>query len=73
MTTRQLKDRVDYIGPTFKGHFKVKILYRNEWYYTYSTNTLAKDAILNQERHYYTERQAYQALYDECKAANSLR
>lgn len=73
MTTRQLKNRVNYIGPTFKGRFLVQIIYRNEFFKCYSTNTLAKDAILNQERHYYTERQAFQALYDECKSANNLR
>ena len=73
MTTRQLKDKVNYIGPTFKGRFLVQIIYRNEHFKCYSTNTLAKDAIVTQEYSYYTERQALQSLYDECKQANNLR
>lgn len=73
MTLYELKDRVNYIGPTFKGRFLVQIYYRQEYFKCYSANTLAKDAILSQERHYYTEKQAYKALYDECKSANDLR
>lgn len=73
MTTRQLKNRVNYIGPTIKGRFLVQIMYRKQAFKCYSTNTLAKYVILCQDYSCYGLHQALQSLYDECKAANNLR
>lgn len=70
---KDIENRVT-VGVCFRGAFKVTILLHGVKYTECSYNTLAYDRIVN--RHYttdgahlygYTLKQAYKALYDECK------
>lgn len=61
------------------GHYKISFVHRKKTISCTTTNTLAIDRINsqdvftpNQERYGYTERQALQALYDECKRKNGI-
>jgi hypothetical protein len=58
------------------GSIKVTIKYRGKRYQCVSHNTQAYDC-RNWEhgdpREAYTSRQAYQVMYDECKAKNNLK
>lgn len=67
------------VGLCMQGMFRVDIIYRGEDYYCPCRNTLAYDAIkswrngnYDRENNYYTPKQAYQALWDECKQFNNL-
>lgn len=78
MTTRELRDRIT-IQKTGYGHWKVTIEYRGRRYSCTTTNSLAVDDTQLEEWErrkntcgYSTCKQAYQALYDECKRANDL-
>jgi hypothetical protein len=74
MTLQQLRDKVN-IGTCLQGHFAVTITYRGKKYTCISTDTLAYDTIRGYGdggNDYYTEKQAYQALYDHCKNKNNL-
>jgi len=73
MTARQLRARINYIGPTHEGRFLVQILYRGNYYKCYSANTAARLAVFCYDFHNIPNRQALQALYDECKQENNLR
>jgi len=75
MTRIELKRRIStrFAG---HGHFKVTIVYRGKDYSCITTNTLAIDKI-GEERttpleFYVTEKQALQALWEECKRKNTL-
>ncbi len=79
MTTRELVYRID-LGGCVRGCFRVTINYRGKEYSTRSNDTLAYDMIRSWERdekpergYYSTPRQAYIALWNECKQANNLR
>ena len=74
MTLQQLQERVT-IGTCLQGHFAVTITYRGKKYTCISTDTLAYDTIRGYGdggNDYYTEKQAYQSLYDFCKYKNNL-
>lgn len=62
------------------GQYSIQFKYRGRIIQCYTNNTLAIDRLnmLSQlppryEAYCYTERQALQALYDECKRKNYLR
>lgn len=62
------------------GHYKVTFVYKGKEISCITTNTLALDRINSQdiytpnmERYTYTEKQALQALYNECKEKNNLK
>lgn len=76
MTLKQLSDRID-LGTCLHGQFLVTIRYRGGEYRCKSNNTLAYDAVRSWSRDtepgwYYTPKQAYQALWDECKRVNKI-
>ena len=81
MTTQDFYKRVS-LGPCLRGHFTITILFRNKEYKCTSTNTLAIDALSDycadynsrsSDNHYYkTYKQAFVALWEECKAKNDL-
>ena len=79
MTTYELKANVR-VGTCLSGQFEVEIFHRGKSYTCSSNNTLAYDRIdgsddWNSDREVhcgYTVRQAYQALYIECKKKNNL-
>lgn len=59
-----------------RGVYRVWIRYRGYAYQCYSTNSMAYDTIKSDgacKNYYRTQKQALQALYDECKAANNLK
>lgn len=66
MTLQQLRDKVT-VGTCLQGHFAVTITYRGKKITRISTDTQAYDTIRGYGDGYYTEKQAYQALYDYCK------
>ena len=73
MTEKELKSRMEvrWIG---YGSYKITIYYRKKWYSCTSHNSLAYDDMDEHENNsYYTSKQAYQTLWDECKRANGLR
>lgn len=72
MTLQQLHERVR-LGICLQGHFQVTIEYRGKGYTCVSTNTMLYDRIRHDDVDTgYTEKQAYQALYDICKNKNNL-
>ena len=72
MTLQQLQERVT-IGTCLQGHFKVTIEYRGKLYSCTSTDTMMYDRIRHDDvATGYTEKQAYQSLYDFCKYKNNL-
>lgn len=76
MTLNELKERVD-VSQTSYGNYEVTIIYRNKKYTCHSNDSMAFDAIIepvwgSSKILYYTEKQAYQAFYDECKMKNGL-
>jgi hypothetical protein len=79
MKTRELQDRVRFIKTGY-GTFKVTIEYKGQEYSCTTHNTLAIDRINGSddwgsdlEIHCgYTLKQAYMALWDECKRANDI-
>lgn len=71
MTLKQFRDKVN-IGTCLHGNFKVTIEYRGKFYSCTSTDTLMYDRIKGDTDTGYTEKQAYQALYDHCKSENNL-
>ena len=74
MTTKQLSERV-YCGlTTSHGHYKVEITYRGKNYSCVTTNSLAYDYYKDEDASgFYTQREALQSLWDECKRKNGLR
>lgn len=68
------------VGTCHGGRFAVAITHRNQGYYCTSNNTQAYDRIRGSDDWHsdlevhggYTVRQAYQALYIECKQKNNL-
>ena len=78
MTTQQLKNRVSF-GASGHGHYHVSIDYRGKEYTHTTTNMQAIDAAredfppIRRGEYYETQKQALEALYNEAKAANSLR
>ena len=66
MTLQQLRDKVT-VGTCLQGHFAVTITYRGKKITRISTDTQAYDTIRGYGDGYYTEKQAYQALYYYCK------
>jgi len=74
MTLTQLQERVYAQLSSSHGHYRVEITYRGNTYTCITTNSLAYDSYCNpSSTSYYTEKQALQSLYDECKAKNKLR
>lgn len=78
MTTEELKNRVSFMFSGY-GHKKVTIKYRNKEYSCTSTNTGATDRINSDidgfDKNTFmfkTKKQAYLALYNECKIKNNL-
>lgn len=79
MTLQQLSDKID-LGICLHGQFNVTIRYRGGEYRCKSNNTLAYDRIKgsddwNSDKEIqcgYTLKQAYQALWDECKRENDI-
>lgn len=76
MTLKQFQDKVT-IGTCLMGQIKVIIHYRGKVYSCKSNNTQAYDVIRAWLRwedipYGYTPKQAYQALWNECKRANLL-
>ena len=77
MTLKQLTEKVR-VGLCMSGQFRVDITYRGWDYWCPSHNTLAYDVIRDWKRDnvvkstYYTPKQAYEALWDECKRYNKL-
>ena len=79
MTTKELKNRVRFMFSGY-GHKKVTIKYRNKEYSCISTNTVATDRINSDidgvDKDSFlirTKKQAYLALYNECKLKNNLK
>lgn len=73
MTQKELELKFVSIKLAGSGSYRVTIEYRNHTYSCISNNSLAYDAWRNDDHSYYTEKQALQALYDECKRKNGLR
>ena len=73
MTEQELKDRIKVEWKGY-GSYRITIKFRNKFYSCISHNSLAYDDMDSYDNHssYYTSKQAYQALYDECKRANNL-
>lgn len=73
MTLKELRSRVR-LGTCLQGHFAVTISYRGKSCTCISTDTQAYDTIrgYGDGDDYYTEKQAYQALYDYCKSEKGL-
>lgn len=77
MTTRELRDRtrVEWCG---YGLYKVTIMYRGREYRCHSNNSLAYDRIDDPDHSErwvsggYTNKGAWQALYNECKIKNNI-
>ena len=78
MTTKELSHKVSFMFSGY-GHKRVTIKYKNKEYSCVSTNTLATDRIssdndsVDNNSFFKTKRQAYLALWDECKRKNDLR
>ena len=79
MTLKELKERIAITGIKGYGLYGVTINYRCKDYHCESNNSQAWDRL--QERDWvdanfvsdgYTEKQAYQAFYDECMRKNHL-
>lgn len=84
MKTRDLENKVVYVGVCLSGQFTIRIEYRGKTYSCKSNNTLAYDRynrykgsdnfLSNKQSVYgYTYRQALQAMFDECKMKNNLK
>lgn len=76
MTYRELSKRISVTPCNKRGVYRVWIRYRGYAYQCYSTNSMAYDTIKSDGacyNYYRTQKQALQALYDECKAANNLK
>ncbi len=64
------------IGACLRGQFSVEIYFRGKKYCCMSNNTLAYDCIRSNDEglvYYSSVKQALLALWNECKAKNSLR
>lgn len=87
MTLEQLQSRVR-VGLKHRDSFRVdieygrkqRVWYMNQYYLLRCKNVAAYNAIkawqdgrYKREDHTYTPKQAYQALWDECKAFNALK
>jgi len=73
MTTQQLLERVNVIGTSSYGHYKVSIIYRGKKYYCTTTNSLAYDIYLDEDsKGIYTQKFALKTLWNECKRKNNL-
>lgn len=77
MTLKELKERVKAVHKIGYNNYKVTIVFRGKEYTCDSNNSMAWDAIEepswgSSNILYYTEKQAYQALYDECKRKNQI-
>lgn len=88
MTLEQLQSKVR-VGLKHRDSFRVDIQYRPNkhdnywlnWYYLLRCKNVAaynaikawQDGRYKREDHAYTPKQAYQALWDECKAFNALK
>ena len=77
MTTAQLAQRIDVVSTTSYGHFKVTIEYRNKKYSCITNNAPAVDRHDDDDakgRHYkgiYTQKDALETLWSECKRKNN--
>jgi hypothetical protein len=77
MNTNQLTRKVSFSFLGY-GHKRIVITFRGKEYHCISTNTDATDRIsddndgINKNAYYTTKKQAYEALYNECKRANNL-
>lgn len=72
MNEKELKARVAVLWKGY-GTYQVTIKYRRQLYTCVSHNSLAYDDLDRHENNsYYTSKQAYRALYDECKQKNNL-
>lgn len=73
MTEKELKSRMEVRWRGY-GTYGISILYRGKWYSCISHNSLAYDMLDEYESvGYYTSKQAYQALWDECCRTNNLK
>jgi hypothetical protein len=78
MTTKELSHKVSFMF-SGHGHYKVTILYKGKQYTCITNNVGATDRIQSDESERFkrfmvgTLRQAYLALWDECKRKNDLR
>ena len=74
MTTTELSQRVYVTRTSSHGHYKVEITYRGKQYTCTTTNSMAFDAHDDEDaKGHYTQREALQSLWDECKRANKIR
>lgn len=74
MTLKQLKSRVKVTETKNNGQYDVEITYYGKTYHCQSNDSWAYDRAICPEKSdgYYTQKQAYQAFYDECKRKNHL-
>ena len=78
MTLDELKEKVFKIQFQSSGCYKIWIEYKEKYYSCLTNNTLATNRIKygseypKVEEYGYTLKQAFQALYDECKRKNNL-
>lgn len=76
MTLKQLQNNI-IMSPIGYGTYKVTITYRGKRYHCHSNNSMAYD-MLNHEKgepkaYYNTQKQARQAVWNECKYKNELK
>jgi hypothetical protein len=75
MTTAQLSQRIIADRTSSYGHYKVTIQYRGKEYSCISTDSMAYDRYNDEYakgRGIYTQKDALQSLWSECKRKNNL-
>lgn len=78
MTLKELRNRVRVSRAKGYCSYEVKITYRGKEYTCHSNNSLAWDRLDddnyrdNEEHGFYTNKEAYEAFYEECKRKNNL-
>jgi hypothetical protein len=75
MTTAQLSQRIIADRTSSYGHYKVTIQYRGKEYSCISTDSMAYDRYNDEDakgRGIYTQKDALQSLWSECKRKNNL-
>lgn len=74
MTLKELKSKVRIIHAKGYGLYNVEITFYGKTYHCTSNNSWAYDRAIDPEKSdkCYTQKQAYQEFYDECKRKNHL-
>jgi hypothetical protein len=79
MTVSELSQRINVVSTTSYGHFRVTIEYRNKKYSCITNNAPAVDRHDDDDAkgpHFkgiYTQKDALETLWSECKRKNNLR